>query len=92
MSAQCVVCRYYENTEWTAMLNVDTIIYNKNLKDYGKYTYNQPNKGCEGYTYLTHIINNYDNLPDYTAFVTGNPFDHCPDTINLINNLSENCF
>jgi hypothetical protein len=30
-----------------------------------------PNVGRESHTYLTHIINNYNNLPDITVFVTG---------------------
>lgn len=88
MNIECVVSRFYENTEWTAKLNASTIVYNKNSKDVNLYTNNLPNIGREGHTFLTHVANNYDKLADYTAFMQGNPFDHCPDVINLINSFN----
>jgi hypothetical protein len=36
-----------------------------------------PNVGRESHTYLTHVIENYDNLADFTTFLQGNPLDHC---------------
>ena len=33
------------------------------------------------------ILNNYESLPDYVAFLQGNPFDHCSDAVDLINNF-----
>jgi hypothetical protein len=50
---------------------------------------NLPNIGREADTYLTHIINNYDNLADITIFCQGSPFDHSPDILKLFqyNNL-----
>jgi hypothetical protein len=62
------------------------IIYNKGIKlieeDYNEIL--MENVGREGHTYYSHIVNNYDNLDDYTIFLQGNPFDHSP---NLIDNL-----
>jgi hypothetical protein len=43
-----------------------------------------PNIGREADTYLTHIIDNYDNLGDITIFCQGNPFDHSPDMLKLL--------
>ena len=38
-----------------------------------------PNVGREAHTYLHHIVAQYDDLDDHTAFLQGHPFDHCPN-------------
>ncbi len=38
----------------------------------------------ESEQWLNHIIWRYDVLAETTFFLQGNPFDHCPDIINLI--------
>ena len=78
-----VVARYNEPIEWTnGIINTNTkcIIYNKGSKlDYSVCpVIHLPNVGREGHTYLYHIINNYDNLSEYTMFLQGHPFDHTP--------------
>ena len=78
-----VVARYNEPIEWTSgTVNNMTkcIIYNKGSKlDYRECpVIHLPNVGREGHTYLYHIINNYDNLSEYTMFLQGHPFDHTP--------------
>lgn len=75
-----VVARYNEDVEWCKPF--PCIIYNKGgaLPN----TIALPNIGREAHTYLHHIIENYDNLDDYTAFVQGDPFDHSP---NILRNL-----
>ena len=35
-----------------------------------------PNVGRESHTYLTHIIENWDNLPERVYFLQGDPFPH----------------
>jgi len=83
---QTVVARYNEDVAWTQELTCeDVLIYNKNENDASKYEYNLPNVGREGHTFFNHIVKNYSNLCDYTAFVQGNPFDHCGKIIDLIN-------
>ncbi len=37
-----------------------------------------PNVGLDGYCYLTHIIDRWDDLADYTLFCQDWPFDHLP--------------
>jgi hypothetical protein len=48
---------------------------------------------CEANHFLTHIINEYDNLADITIFLQGYPLDHSPNfTRNVLLNLgSEFC-
>jgi hypothetical protein len=51
------------------------------------FEYDLPNVGREGHTFFYHIVKNYDNLPEYLAFVQGNPFDHCPNFKNIVNDF-----
>jgi hypothetical protein len=80
-----VVAKYKEDVSWTRRLSHPYTIYNKNREDDANYAHNLPNSAREGHTFLQHIIKNYNSLNEYTAFVQGNPFDHCPDTLNLLN-------
>lgn len=82
---ELVVSRYQENIDWINKLKTDikTTIYNKFYNE----SIELPNLGRESHTYLYHIVNNYDNLEDYTIFLQGNPFDHEPNIIELINNM-----
>lgn len=98
---QVVVSRFNENLDWLLILNnldIDILIYNKGEEniDYIKHNIrceikNIPNIGREGCTYIDHIINNYKKLYNYTIFVQGFPFDHCPNIyskmIDIVNNL-----
>jgi hypothetical protein len=86
MTFSIIVARYNENIEWTKQFE-NVIVYNKGekLDD----SYNQvflDNVGREGHTYYKYICDNYENLPDYTIFLQGNPFDHSP---NIISNLNK---
>lgn len=81
-----VVARYNENVEWTKQFK-NVLIYNKGTK-LDDNSYNEiflNNVGREGHTYYKHICDNYDNLPEYTIFLQGRPFDHSP---NIIRNLT----
>lgn len=74
-----VVARYEEDISWVKNIPEDLytrmIIYNKGTDAEFDLPKSQviplPNFGREGHTYLTHIVNNYDNLPDITFFVPG---------------------
>jgi Protein of unknown function (DUF3431) len=80
-----VVARYQENLDWTNGLS-NCIVYNKgpNEPNTKHPVISLPNIGREGHTYLHHIIENYDNLDDYTCFLQGYPFDHTPDLAKRI--------
>ena len=75
---QLVVSRYNEDIGWTKNFD-NVIIYNKGPHLGLQNEIQLPNVGREAHTYLCHIINNYDNLDDYTVFLQGNPFDHSPN-------------
>ena len=90
MDKQVVIARYKEDVGWVSGLKTDYIIYDKSgedsvLNDHIIKIPNEPLYGCEAHTYLLHIINNYNNLYDQIIFVQGNPYDHCPKILELIN-------
>lgn len=82
-----IVSRYNENIDWLSKIEFDYIVYNKGEPN-PNYI-NLPNIGREADTYLNYIISNYDNLTDITIFSQGNPFDHCYNFIERVNNTSD---
>lgn len=79
-----IVARYNESMDWTSGI-VNCIIYNKGPAVTCTHpVIDLPNVGREGHTYLHHIIENYDQLDDYTMFLQGFPFDHTPFLENII--------
>jgi Protein of unknown function (DUF3431) len=83
-SVSLVISRFGEDLEWFrepqfAWVYPYTIIYNKGReRDFfypskitGYREIQIPNVGCEGHTYLYHIVKNYDNLADLTIFLPG---------------------
>jgi hypothetical protein len=63
------------------IVNYKAIIYNKSNKEItipneNCLLQNLNNIGREGETYLNHIINNYDNLSDYTLFIQDDTHNH----------------
>lgn len=84
---EVVVARYQEDTSWVNELTCKTIIYNKNENESHLFENNLPNVGREGHTFFNHIVNNYDDLPEYLVFLQGQPKDHCFDVIDKINNF-----
>jgi hypothetical protein len=82
---QLVVAKYKESIDWLKQVaGFDIIVYNKDSTDINPSFKHLLNIGKEAHTYLTHIIENYDNLADYTIFCQGRPFDHCPDFLEQI--------
>jgi len=81
-----VVARYEENIDWTVGVP-KCVIYNKgsSVPATRHPVIPLPNVGREGHTYLYHIIQNYDDLDDYTCFLQGHPFDHSPDLEHRLN-------
>lgn len=87
MNNLVVIARFDENVDWVKKLNWDYLIYNKG--EYIDKEYKSiPNIGREGETYLRYIIEFYDKFPDYISFVQGDPFPHCSNLINKINNAA----
>ena len=75
-----VIAHYNENLDWLMSIANHTHIYHKGtdlrppslpLNAWDRL----PNVGRESHTYLHHIINNYDNLPEITVFLQGDGED-----------------
>ena len=80
-----VIAHYKENLEWVNNLKYKYVIISKE-----KYQPEEkPNKGFEASSYLEYIINNYDDLNEYTIFVHGhrNSWHHSMNMDEKINNL-----
>jgi len=80
MSYKIVVAKFHELFEWIHYLNKDNVvIYNKadnRLTHPIENAIPRENKGREADTFLHHIVENYNDLPDYLILIQGNPFDH----------------
>jgi len=93
---ELVVARYEEDLSWLKMFPGDfysrLFIYNKgsdaefNIDN--SEVLNLENLGREGHTYLTHIVNNYDNLPNITFFLPGSSATN-PDKMREVKKLTE---
>ena len=69
MQIEIVVAKYKEDIAWLSYIpDWKAFIYDKS-KDI-------PNVGREAETWIRHIVENYDNLAEYTVFLQGNPIDH----------------
>ena len=96
MKYHIVIARYDENIDWINYIDTnlyDVFIYNKGTKLPNILNCNiieLENKGRETHTYLYHIINNYENLPEKIIFTQANPFDHVHNNfINQVNHFKE---
>lgn len=83
-----VIAHYNENLDWVRNLQYPYIIISKG----GLKKEAFPNKGNEASSFLEYIINNYDNLTEYTLFVHGHrtSWHHKSNTDERVNNLSLN--
>lgn len=83
-SVEVVVARYNEDIEWLSHIS-QAKIYNKGLRiNHWAIVEELPNIGREGHTFAHYIVVRYDSLPNYTVFLQGYPFDHCPDILEKI--------
>ena len=75
-----VIARYNEDLHWCLPFIELVKIYNKGKDNLDYIPKNRiqkcENLGKEGETYIKFIIENYDNLPKFTIFLQGHPFDH----------------
>lgn len=82
-----VICHFKEDLEWVKKLKHSYVIYNKNPDHNHSFEKNLPNVGFDTVVYLTYIIDNYYNLPDYVCFSQDDPFYHCPCFLDKVNNF-----
>jgi len=85
-----VVAHYNEDLSWLNDVKELCTIYSKGGAKYARSrTYSAlPNIGREGHTYLHHIVEHYNSLPDVTIFLQGNIDDHVTIDINEIVEIS----
>jgi hypothetical protein len=94
---QVVVSRFNENLYWLNQLptTIQVIVYNKGepieveLRNNIKIM-DLPNMGRDCHTIFFHIYENYDKLVDFTIFLQGNPFEHSPNVLEILNNSKYN--
>jgi Protein of unknown function (DUF3431) len=79
---EIVIARWNEDISWSDMYKSVRTIYDKSIEaenlpvsTRGKIV-KLPNLGRESYTYLWHIVNNYDKLSKVTAFAQGSVPTH----------------
>lgn len=73
---EIVVARYNENLNWLNHYFEFITVYNKGSSSPGDEDIKLDNVGRESHTYLTHIIDNWDNLSEKTFFCQGHINDH----------------
>lgn len=85
-----VIARYNEDIEWSKKYSSKVLIINKgdNIEGIDNQIF-YPNVGREGHSYYKYIVDNYDNLDDYIIFLQGNPLDHTPNIINILDNIND---
>lgn len=89
---QIVVSRYDESIEWVPR---NAILYNKGesiTNSRVEKIIELKNDGREGETYLHHIIENYDNLCEYTIFTQADPFVHNPVFVQDVSRCNNEAF
>lgn len=86
-----VVAKYNEDTNWIDTIDktkYNVYVYDKNNginKHNDIHFKHLPNIGKESHTHITHIIENYDNLAEYTLFTQARWNDHCENVLDLFN-------
>jgi hypothetical protein len=79
MKKEIIIARHNEDISWTEPYKEYLRIYDKGTKALEYESIHLPNIGRESHTYLYHIVENYDNLADYTVFSQATPWDHSHD-------------
>ena len=79
---EIVIARHHEDVAWAS--NLPAVVYNKG--DAVRTPLEQrclPNVGREAHTYLTHIIQSWDDLASITLFTQAGVHDHIGPTTSL---------
>jgi len=94
---EIVIAHYNEKLDWVAPIANHSRIYHKGTDIqpptlHVKAWERLPNVGRESHTYLYHIINNYEKLPEVTVFVQGEGLSRfCFDSFkNILYNIQNN--
>ena len=78
MDTLFIVSSYLNNLEWLNNYPNQKIIYDKsNSLPKAENIIHVPNVGHNIFDQMDFIISNYNNLPEYIAFIQGWSYDHC---------------
>ena len=80
-SYKLIVAKYKEDISWTQFFDIDNIVIYDKSDNPVVNSIQRPNIGRESETFLHYILENYDNLFDFTIFVQGNPFGHMDEIV-----------
>ena len=92
-----VIARYNEPLEWVQLVppGFRIHIYNKGEPITSKpvqmraHVTDCRNAGRESETYLTHMLEHAPGSGDFTVFSQGDPFEHSPDFLELLDRIQE---
>lgn len=86
-----VIARYKENIDWIQSIKSffsNVYLYNKDELIQSEFIQKKlKNIGREANTYIHHIVENYDNISEFTIFLQGEPYEHCPTLNYEIQNI-----
>ena len=89
MTKELVISAYERPYKgWTRYINPDVkiTVYRKGTQPQDpSEIFMEKNVGQDVHTFFSHILNNYDNLADYTIVSQDFPFDHVQNYVELIN-------
>ena len=93
---EVVIAHYNEKLDWVKAIANHSHVYHKGVEmrppPLQLYAWDKlPNVGRESHTYLYHIINNYDTLPEITVFIQGEGLSpYCFSSFNqIMNNIKK---
>ena len=82
MSIKVIITHYRDDIEWIKNIKYDYLVFKTNTNKFNK-RYNKAS------IFFKYIIDNYDNLTDYTVFINGNIIDNKKENMDIkINALS----
>lgn len=90
-----VIARYNENLDWVKNLKENIVIYNKSDSfNYDFPRHDVANYGRETETFLRFIVQYYNQLDNYNSvvFLQGDPFHHCANFINKLDEINPQHF
>jgi hypothetical protein len=88
MNKELVIAAYQRDYDWVNYINPDVkiTIYRKGSSRGSREEIQiENNVGQDVHTFFHHIIQNYNDLADYTFVSQDFPFDHCSYYIDMIN-------
>ena len=94
MQLVLVIARFQENLDWITKIpaNLQIVVVNKGnpvaIERDNLTVLDTTNVGREAESYVRYIIQSYQKLPDRVIFTQGDPFEHSPFFLDLLQDFS----